>query len=110
MTAVLAVDHRAAPPAPPGRSPIAVRRALGRIVVTQHGPLDRGAALILERVLVDLVDGQGNLNVVVELADVPLDDPLALAALQVPAEHARRRGAAFSVLGPTTHLATASSA
>ena len=79
---------------------IAVRRALGRVVVTVHGELDGPGATILERVLSDLIEDQGNLDVVLDLTDAHLGDPLAVGTLCFPAEQARRHGATVSVCGP----------
>jgi anti-anti-sigma factor len=54
-------------PAPEAHQPWPIARALGRVVLTVHGPLDDGAAPRLRGVLVDLIDGQGNLDVVVDM-------------------------------------------
>lgn len=84
-----------APLSPP--EPFAVRRAGGGVVVTVHGGIDASAAGILERVLVDLIDGQGNHDVAVHLPGDDGSEPPALAALGVAADRARRRGTRFRV-------------
>ena len=96
--ALVATAGAAAPPHRSGRS-IVVRRALGRVVVSVHGELDATRSTILERVLSDLIDGQGNRDVLLDLRAAQLRDATALSALRLPAEQARRRGAAFSVRG-----------
>src|SRR5687768_9691404 len=49
---------------------LAISRALGTVVVTVHGRLDGTASRQLDGVLTDLIDGQGNLDVVADLWDV----------------------------------------
>ena len=77
---------------------IVVRRARGRVVVTVHGELDQRGVAILEGVLSDLIEGQGNLNVALDLRDAHFGEQPAPVDLRVPAEQARRRGAAFVVV------------
>lgn len=115
MTPVAAATGRRAPSPPPpptsssSRS-IVVRRAPIGVVVTVQGHVDGAGAEILERVLSDLIEGQGNLSVVVDLAGADIGDRNARAALRVPADQARRRGAAFSVLRPDAGVRVAASA
>ena len=79
---------------------ISVRRAQGRVVVSVHGHVDGPRAAILEQVLSDLIEGQGNLDVLVDLRDAALAHPVALDALRGAAEQARRRNAAFAFRAP----------
>lgn len=65
--------------------------------MTVHGRLDRAGAIILETVLSDLIEGQGNLDVAVDVAGASVADRVTLNAVRGAAEQARRRGAAFSV-------------
>lgn len=51
---------------------VVIGRALGAVVVTVHGRLDADAAQVLDRYFHDLIDGQGNLLVVVDLADAAI--------------------------------------
>ena len=60
---------------------LAVSRALGAVVVTVEGVLDSRTSVALDRVLADLIDGQGNLFVVVDLRRLVVDDPAALRSL-----------------------------
>ena len=77
--------------------PFAVRRAAGAVVVTVHGEIDPSSALVLERVLVDLIDGQGNRNVTVHLPNDHGREPLTIAAIGVAEDLARRRGTSFTI-------------
>jgi anti-anti-sigma factor len=95
----------------PDRSPaIAVGRCLGTVVVTVGGPLDTLAATRLAAALGDLIDGQGNLAVAVDLGDVPRIAPPGEQVLAAAACNLERRGgrlslceARGSVLGALEH-------
>lgn len=100
MSTLFATDQRPAPGTSPSPRSISVRRAEGRVVVAVCGDLDRQRAGILEQVLSDLIDGQGNLDVLVDLRDAALADPVVLDALRGAAEQARRRNAAFAFHAP----------
>ena len=97
MSTLFAIDER---PAASSAASISVRRAQGRVVVSVQGELDGQRTAILEQVLSDLIDGQGNLDVLVDLRDAALADPVALDALRGAAEQARRRNAAFALRAP----------
>lgn len=99
MSTLFAIDERPTTASSSPRS-ISVRRAQGRVVVSVHGDLDGERAAILEQVLSDLIDGQGNLDVLVDLRDASLAEPVALDALRGAAEQARRRNGAFAVRVP----------
>lgn len=107
MTALASAPQTAEPSTRGAARSIAIRRALGRVVVTVQGELDRQRAAILERLLSDLIEGQGNLDVVVHLTDVDPGDPLAIDALHLPAGQARCRKAAFTVQGPGERFSVA---
>lgn len=55
---------------PVTRSGVVIGRYQGTVVVTVHGQLDRQRAPHLDLVLADLIDGQGNLSIIVDLRDV----------------------------------------
>ena len=78
---------------------IAVARTFGAVVVTVEGRVDHGSAELLEAVLGDLIDGQGNGHVTVELgrADVA---PAAVMVFVTAARRARSHGASFSLKAP----------
>jgi anti-anti-sigma factor len=60
----------ARPVARAARSGIVIGRYRGTVVVTVHGELDLQRAEHLDHVLADLIDGQGNLSIIVDLCDV----------------------------------------
>lgn len=84
----------------PGGS-LAIGRFMGTVVVTLHGDLHRSASVRLAGVLRDLIDGQGNLAVVVDLADVGGIDRSGLDVLASAAGRMDKRGGALRVGGPT---------
>ncbi|MGH9149464.1 MAG: STAS domain-containing protein [Acidimicrobiales bacterium] len=88
-----------APVAPP-QLRIAISRAMGTVVVTVHGDLDVAGARHLASVLADLIDGQGNLAVVVDLRDAGGPDPAAVGVFAAAAENATRRGGVLSLCDP----------
>lgn len=57
-------------PSPAPSSTVVVGRYGGTVVVTLHGDIDQAASVRLAGVLGDIIDGQGNLAVVVGLHDV----------------------------------------
>ena len=60
---------------------VAVGRALGTVVVTVHGNIDVEGCHVLHRLVRDLVEDQGNLDVVLDLWDVDDIDPSQVAWL-----------------------------
>ena len=84
---------------------IAVGRALGTVVVTVHGFLDEGRLARLEGILIDLIEGQGNLTVAVDLRDADARDADGVAIFAVSAELTRRRGGSLVVNMPPEPLA-----
>lgn len=71
------------------------------MVVTTHGVLDPNSARVLGNALLDLIEGQGNLDVVVDVADLDLSDHLCLAALAPAASAAERRGGWLTFADPS---------
>ena len=69
-----------------------VSRIAGRVVLTAHGPLDASACPVLDRALRDLIDDQGNMAVVVDLADVTVCDLTCTGVLLAAARSAAQRG------------------
>jgi anti-anti-sigma factor len=83
---------------------LAVTREHGAVVVTVHGEIDLARSVALGAVLGDLIDGQGNLSVVVDLAEVTRVDPAGLGVFAAAAKLARRRGGLLTVTGvPPAH-------
>ena len=86
------------------RSSIVVGRYLGTVVVTVHGELDLTRASHLGNILADLIDGQGNLSIVVDLQDATATDADSLWVFTEAAERARRRGGTMRLNEPPTPL------
>ena len=79
---------------------IVVGRALGTVLVTVHGDLDPPAVAQLESVLVDLIDGQGNMAVAVDLHDARAADASCLSMFTGAAERATGRGGSLTLTDP----------
>jgi anti-anti-sigma factor len=77
-----------------------VARRPGGVIVTVHGDLGLAGSIRIGAVLGDLIDGQGNLAVAVDLRQVTSVDSSALGVFTVAARLASRRGGQFSVVGP----------
>ena len=86
------------------RSGVAVGRYQATVVVTVHGELDFARAAHLAHVLADLIDGQGNLSLLVDLHDATAADTHPLSVLADAAERARRRGGAITLSRPPAPL------
>ena len=84
-----------------------IGRALGTVVVTVHGELVGGDWAELAGLLVDLIDGQGNLSLVVDVGDVDAIDESAARVLAGAASRVARRGGAFRLHRPCTAVAEA---
>lgn len=78
-----------------------ISRAMGTVVVTTHGVLDQDSARSLGDVLVDLIDHQGNLAVVIDVADLHLSDHMCVVPLATAASAAGRRGGVLSFADPS---------
>ena len=72
---------------------ISVARSAGAVVVTVRGELDAERSKHLGGILADLIDGQGNMSIVVDLHEASAGDPDCLWMLTEAAERALRRGA-----------------
>ena len=86
---------------------IVIRRHEGTVVVTVHGELDMVRAGHLGNILADIIDGQGNLSVVVDLHDATTTDPDSLLVFIEAAERARRRGGTMVLNEPHPTLGEA---
>jgi anti-anti-sigma factor len=84
-------------PEPVQHFSIVIGRRAGTVVVNVHGDLDMARAGQLGNILVDLIDGQGNLSIVVDLHDATTSDPDSLSVFVDAAERARRRGGSVEV-------------
>ena len=78
-----------------------VSRARGTVVVTVSGVLNTASSKALDAILLDLVDDQGNLDVVLDVADLELADPSCLAVLAPAAAAAGRRNGSLALANPS---------
>lgn len=83
------------------RASLAVGRYMGTVIVTLHGDLHLSASVQLAGVLRDLIDGQGNLAVVVDLGDVGGIDRSGLDVLSSSAARMATRGGTLRLGRPT---------
>jgi anti-anti-sigma factor len=74
---------------------VAVSRTLGAVVVTVEGALDPLTSPTLGRVLADLIDGQGNLFVVVDIRRLVVTDASGLCVLTRARRAVEARGGRF---------------
>ncbi len=79
--------------------PLRVSRDFGAVVVAIDGDLDVPASIRLGAALGDLIEGQGNLAVTVDLHRVGNIDPRALGVFAAAARLASVRGGSLNVMG-----------
>jgi anti-anti-sigma factor len=91
----------------PHRASIVVGRYRGTVVVTVHGELDKTKAVTLGTTLADLIDGQGNLFVVIDLQYATAADEDCLWVFTQAIELARRRGGQIKLSGPSPSMQSA---
>lgn len=72
---------------------------LSRVVVTLRGALDASVAPRLRPLLWDLIDGQGNLDVVIDLRDVVVIDPEGIGLLMGASERMEQHGGRIEFRG-----------
>jgi len=80
---------------------LVVGRGLGTVVVTVKGELDLAGCELLQGVLTDLIEGQGNLTVAVDLGRAMVE-PEAVMVFIDAARQAHRRGTKFILKEPPT--------
>jgi anti-anti-sigma factor len=83
----------------PARPAISISRVRNRVVVTLRGALDDYAAPLLHPLLRDLIDGQGNLHVVIDLRDVLTIDQAGMGMLAGISERMRHHGGRIEFTG-----------
>jgi|GEM_PF-7067483 len=91
--------------APTRRLSLAVGRAREKVVVSLLGEIDAPGALLLEHVLSDLIEDQGNMAVEIRLQGAQMVEPRAASVLRGAAESARRHGGEVTLLGSPAGLA-----
>ena len=88
-------------------SGIVVGRFQGTVVVTVHGDLDARRASDLDYVLADLIDGQGNKSLAIDLRDATATDAQWLTVFTDAAARACQRGAVLALDGAPAFLGAA---
>jgi len=73
---------------------------MGVVVVTAHGHLGASEADVLRAVLADLIEGQGNLKVVLDVHDVSGIDGSSVQALVAAVEAAAQMGGELTFADP----------
>ena len=86
------------------RSGIVVSRFQGTVVVSIHGDLDGPRSDDLGYLLTDLIDGQGNRSLIVDLRDATALEPARLAVFTAAEAQARQRGATLRLKYATPPL------
>jgi anti-anti-sigma factor len=86
------------------RSGIVIGRYQRTVVVTVHGDLDHARAAHLGEVLADLIDGQGNLSLLVDLHDATAVDAERLSVFAEAAERVHSHGGAITLSKPPALL------
>jgi anti-anti-sigma factor len=80
---------------------IVIGRFRGTVIVTLHGALDLSVSAGLGRMLHDLIEGQGNLSVVVDLRDVGRIDSSGVDVLGSASDQIAARGGELRLGEPT---------
>lgn len=111
MTTGSALSHRVLPGtgselangpiARQGFPAVAIARAQGTVVVTLVGTVDASGAEWLEHLLVDLIDGQGNRSIALDLCKVGAVDPAVLALLVSVSGRVLRSGGRLVLRDPS---------
>ncbi len=86
---------------------LTIGRALGKVVVTMRGTLDAETAPELRDRLVDLIDGQGNRQLVLELGEITAIDRAGIAVLVDALKRLQRNAGSLVLSGPTEDVVDA---
>lgn len=81
---------------------LAFSRALSKVIVHIHGALDADTALELHERLVDVIDGQGNLQLVLDLRGMTLIDSAGFSVLVDALKRMQKNGGQLVLSGPTS--------
>lgn len=84
-----------------------IGRALGTVVVTLHGESDSTGAEQLRDALHDLINGQGNMCVAVDLRSLRRVDTSCVGVFVVASRWAHHRGGSFRLHGPSPAVSAA---
>lgn len=83
---------------------LVVSRALGTVVVAVRGELGRSSSAPFGVVLTDLIDGQGNLAVIVDVGDLERIGPAGLDVLAAGARALEQRGGRLTLREPSPEV------
>ena len=103
-------DRTSVSPGPEGtattrsRSAIVIGRYQETVVVTVHGELDHPRTAHLGHVLADLIDGQGNLSLLVDLHDATATAVRQMSVFADAEQRARRHGGSITLSKPPAAL------
>lgn len=88
------------------RTPLAIEfsRVRGRVVVELGGELDVSTTPVLRQRLTDLIDGQGNLNVVLDLAGVSFVDSVGIGLIIGAHRRLREKGGTLVLRSPSRQV------
>ncbi|MCA1708090.1 MAG: STAS domain-containing protein [Actinobacteria bacterium] len=88
-----------------GRKPrpwrLAIARAFGSVVVTVHGALDSRTSELVRHALADLIEGQGNLFLVMDLRDMVVTDSGELSVFAEARRSLEERNGRFVLGAPS---------
>ena len=79
-------------------------RAMGRVVVTVEGGLDAKTAPELGHRLLDVIEGQGNRELVLELRGMTAIDRAGVAVLVDTLKRVQRNAGSLLLSGPAPHI------
>ena len=82
-------------------------RALGNVIVHIHGALDADNACELKDRLVDVIDGQGNRRLVVDLRETTFIDSTGFSVLVDALKRVQKYGGELVLSAPTSDVAAA---
>lgn len=86
---------------------LGIRRISTVVLVSVHGDVDAPGSALFRRILEDLIDGQGNLSIVVDVHDARVCDSSGVSTLAWAVERAARRGGTLAVSGAMDYLCDA---
>jgi anti-anti-sigma regulatory factor len=84
-------------PATPPDTAIAISRLEDRVLVAVHGEVTQDLAAVLRHAVIDLVDGQGNLSIALDLPEGAALDDAVLSLLLETAERLEEQDGALLV-------------
>lgn len=85
---------------------IEFRRVLGRVVVAVKGDLDVATSQLLRQSLVDLIEGQGNLFVVIDVSRLSFVDSAGIGVLVGAHRRLRDKGGLLVLQSPSRQVAS----